>query len=340
MEKTMDMEQREEVVSYNRAKVWQLVMFAMNNASTNIYLFTFMFVTYFSTGVLGLAAIFVSQIMGYIRIFDGFIDPAIGIMIDKTDTKFGKYRPILIIGNVITALSLIFLLALRGVDENIRFPLFILVLIIHKIGYSMQQTITKAGQTAVFMELCRLYKKYGFVTQVHFGALRNNHSTIFEKLGADVGVDSLGDQVALTVNMNRLLDSLVKKDSLPKMIWYNLNPAYNIAVANTLANFQANELGVRSYLQFGAGWWFADTKLGMISQMNALAEQGMLANFIGMLTDSRSFLSYQRHDYFRRILCTYLGEWIEEGEVPEDYQALGSMAKDIAYQNAVNYFKN
>lgn len=138
MEKTMDMEQREEVVSYNRAKVWQLVMFAMNNASTNIYLFTFMFVTYFSTGVLGLAAIFVSQIMGYIRIFDGFIDPAIGIMIDKTDTKFGKYRPILIIGNVITALSLIFLLALRGVDENIRFPLFILVLIIHKIGYSMQ----------------------------------------------------------------------------------------------------------------------------------------------------------------------------------------------------------
>ncbi|HGD6220463.1 TPA: MFS transporter [Streptococcus agalactiae] len=149
MEKTMDMEQREEVVSYNRAKVWQLVMFAMNNASTNIYLFTFMFVTYFSTGVLGSAAIFVSQIMGYIRIFDGFIDPAIGIMIDKTDTKFGKYRPILIIGNVITALSLIFLLALRGVDENIRFPLFILVLIIHKIGYSMQQTITKAGQTAL-----------------------------------------------------------------------------------------------------------------------------------------------------------------------------------------------
>lgn len=207
-------------------------------------------------------------------------------------------------------------------------------------GYIPNQSEISKWQTAVFMELCRLYKKYGFVTQVHFGALRNNHSTIFEKLGADVGVDSLGDQVALTVNMNRLLDSLVKKDSLPKMIWYNLNPAYNIAVANTLANFQANELGVRSYLQFGAGWWFADTKLGMISQMNALAEQGMLANFIGMLTDSRSFLSYQRHDYFRRILCTYLGEWIEEGEVPEDYQALGSMAKDIAYQNAVNYFKN
>ncbi|HEL0414074.1 TPA: MFS transporter [Streptococcus equi subsp. zooepidemicus] len=147
MEKTID--QRVEEVTYNRAKVWQLVLFALNNASTNIYLFTFMFVTYFSTGVLGLAAIFVSQIMGYIRIFDGFIDPAIGILIDKTETKFGKYRPILIIGNIITALSLILLLGLSGVDEGIRFPLFIIVLIIHKIGYSMQQTITKAGQTAL-----------------------------------------------------------------------------------------------------------------------------------------------------------------------------------------------
>lgn len=119
MEKTID--QRVEEVTYNRAKVWQLVLFALNNASTNIYLFTFMFVTYFSTGVLGLAAIFVSQIMGYIRIFDGFIDPAIGILIDKTETKFGKYRPILIIGNIITALSLILLLGLSGVDEGIRF---------------------------------------------------------------------------------------------------------------------------------------------------------------------------------------------------------------------------
>lgn len=147
MEKTID--QRVEEVTYNRAKVWQLVLFALNNTSTNIYLFAFTFITYFSTGVLGLAAIFVSQIMGYIRIFDGFIDPAIGIMIDKTDTKFGKYRPILIAGNIITALSLILLLALNNVSEGMRFPLFILVLIVHKIGYSMQQTITKAGQTAL-----------------------------------------------------------------------------------------------------------------------------------------------------------------------------------------------
>ncbi|HEL0015216.1 glucuronate isomerase [Streptococcus equi] len=205
-------------------------------------------------------------------------------------------------------------------------------------GYQPQPLEIKQWQTAVFAELCRLYKHYGFVTQVHFGALRNNHSAIFNKLGADVGVDSLGDQTGLAINMNRLLDHLVQRDSLPKMIWYNLNPSYNIAVANTLANFQANENGIAGYLQFGAGWWFADTKLGMISQMNALAEQGLLANFVGMLTDSRSFLSYQRHDYFRRILSTYLGEWIEEGEVPEDYQALGKMAQDIAYNNAIQYF--
>ncbi|WP_162012659.1 glucuronate isomerase [Streptococcus sp. S784/96/1] len=196
----------------------------------------------------------------------------------------------------------------------------------------------KQWQTALFAELCRLYKKYGFVTQVHFGALRNNHSGIFNKLGADVGVDSLGDQTALASSMNRLLDDLVQKDALPRMIWYNLNPAYNIAVANTLQNFQANEDGVPGYLQFGAGWWFADTKLGMISQMNALAEQGMLSNFVGMLTDSRSFLSYQRHDYFRRILSNYLGEWIVDGEAPEDYEALGQVAKDISYHNAVAYF--
>ncbi len=206
-------------------------------------------------------------------------------------------------------------------------------------GHQASSLEIKQWQTAVFAELCRLYKEYSFVTQVHFGALRNNHSGLYKKLGADVGVDSLGDQTQLTKNMNLLLDNLVQKDSLPKMIWYNLNPSYNIAVANTLANFQANQDGIKSYLQFGAGWWFADTKLGMISQMDALAEQGILANFVGMLTDSRSFLSYQRHDYFRRILASYLGQWIEEGEVPEDYEALGQMAKDIAYNNAQAYFK-
>lgn len=206
-------------------------------------------------------------------------------------------------------------------------------------GQTPSASAIRKWQTAVFVELCRLYKEHGFVTQVHFGALRNNHTGLFERLGADVGVDSMGDQTALTSHLNQLLDHLVQTDCLPKMIWYNLNPTYNIALANTLANFQANEKGIKSQLQFGAGWWFNDTKLGMIDQMNAYAEQGMLANFVGMLTDSRSFLSYQRHDYFRRILASYVGQWIADEEVPEDYQALGKMVEAISYYNAQQFFK-
>lgn len=147
MDKTV--EQRTADVAYNRAKLWQIILFAMNNSSTNIYLVAFAFVTYLSTGILGLAALFVSQLMGYIRIFDGFIDPTIGVIIDKTDTKFGKYRPILVLGNIITASSLFMMLGLSGVSEGLRLPLFILVMIVHKIGYSLQQTITKAGQVAL-----------------------------------------------------------------------------------------------------------------------------------------------------------------------------------------------
>lgn len=206
-------------------------------------------------------------------------------------------------------------------------------------GQNLSMLEVESWQTGLFRELCRLYKEHQFVTQVHFGALRNNHSVLANLLGPDIGVDSIGDQATLAKSMNALLNDLVSSGSLPKMIWYNLNPSYNIVVANTLANFQANEEGIPSYLQFGAGWWFADTKLGMISQMNALAEQGILANFVGMLTDSRSFLSYQRHDYFRRILCTYFGELIKDEEIPADYAKIGQILRDISYQNAVNYFK-
>lgn len=138
-----------EHVAYNRAKIWQIILFTLNNTSTNIYLFAFSFVTYFSTGILGLAAIFVSQLMGYIRVFDGVIDPAIGILIDKTDTKFGKYRPILVMGNIVTALSFILLFNINHFGEGMKIPLFLIALIIHKIGYSLQQTITKAGQAAL-----------------------------------------------------------------------------------------------------------------------------------------------------------------------------------------------
>ncbi|HFI0402531.1 TPA: glucuronate isomerase [Streptococcus suis] len=213
------------------------------------------------------------------------------------------------------------------------------ILLARLAGKEVGQSSINKWQTAIFRELCRLYKKHGFVTQVHFGALRNNHTGLFDKLGADVGVDSIGDQTSLSANLNRLLDNLVKENALPKMIWYNLNPSYNIALVNTLANFQSNEEGIRSQLQFGAGWWFNDTKLGMIDQMNAYAEQGMLANFVGMLTDSRSFLSYQRHDYFRRILATYVGKWIVDEEVPEDYNRLGQFVEAISYYNAKEFFE-
>lgn len=193
-------------------------------------------------------------------------------------------------------------------------------------------------QTEVLVQLSGLYQKYHFVTQIHFGALRNNNSVYSSNLGPDAGFDSMGDQTALAVNLNAFLDRLVKEDKLPKMIWYNLNPSYNIVLANTLNNFQANEEGIRGKVQFGAGWWFNDTKLGMIDQLDKYAEQGILANFVGMLTDSRSFLSFQRHDYFRRILASYIGQWVDDEEVPNDEDLLRPIIEDISYKNAERFF--
>lgn len=193
-------------------------------------------------------------------------------------------------------------------------------------------------QSMLMVRLCGVYKKYDLVTQIHFGALRNNHTRAYHAMGGDAGFDSMGDQTKLAENLNRWLDALDQAEALPKMIFYNLNPMYNEVVANTIANFQGNEEGIQSKIQFGAAWWFGDTELGMINQMNALANQGMLANFIGMLTDSRSFLSYQRHDYFRRILANYVGEWMEQGKVPKDDQLLGQFVADISYNNAYQYF--
>lgn len=193
-------------------------------------------------------------------------------------------------------------------------------------------------QTEAFAELCRLYKENGLVTQVHFGALRNNNSRYFEIAGADAGFDSMGDQVNLGENLNAFLDFLTRNDNLPKMIWYNLNPAYNTILVNTITNFEANEEGVQGQLQFGAAWWYADTKTGMLEQMNTLADHALLANFVGMLTDSRSFLSYQRHEYFRRILADYLGQWVEDEEIPEG-EYLNKIVEDISFNNANNFFQ-
>lgn len=135
--------------SYNSAKLWQIILFTLNNTSTNIYLFAFGFVTYYSTGFIGLTALFVSQLLGYVRIFDGFIDPAIGVLIDKTNTKWGKYRPIMVLGNIITVISFLMLFNTHLLSGSIKGIVFILALIIHKIGYSLQATVTKAGQAAL-----------------------------------------------------------------------------------------------------------------------------------------------------------------------------------------------
>lgn len=179
------------------------------------------------------------------------------------------------------------------------------------------------------------YAKRGWVWQLHIGALRNNNSRMFEKLGADTGFDSIND-FQIAEGISKILDSLDKKNMLPKTILYTLNPKDNYVLGTMLGNFQGG--GIKGKIQFGSGWWFNDQRDGMEGQMKALANLGMLSRFVGMLTDSRSFVSYTRHEYFRRILCNLLGKWVEEGEYPSDLEMLKKIAQDICYYNAKNYF--
>lgn len=179
------------------------------------------------------------------------------------------------------------------------------------------------------------YAKRGWVWQLHIGALRNNNTRMFEKLGPDTGFDSIND-FQIAEGLSKILDSLDKKDMLPKTILYTLNPKDNYVLGTMLGNFQGG--GVPGKIQFGSGWWFNDQRDGMESQMRALANLGMISRFIGMLTDSRSFVSYPRHEYFRRILCNLLGKWAEEGEYPQDLEMLKKIARNISYYNAKEYF--
>ncbi|UUX33807.1 glucuronate isomerase [Fundicoccus culcitae] len=205
-------------------------------------------------------------------------------------------------------------------------------------GEALNQHEEDAWQTEVLTALAGLYKKHGLVAQIHFGARRNTNSKMFKRIGTDSGFDSIGDQTNLAKHLNLFLNHLTLQDKLPKMIFYNLNPAYNRLVANAIQNFQANEEGLVNKLHFGAAWWFGDTESGMLDQMQMLSEEGLLANFLGMLTDSRSFLSYQRHDYFRRILANMIGQWVVDGKVPNDEALLGKLMEDIAFNNANIYF--
>ena len=180
------------------------------------------------------------------------------------------------------------------------------------------------------------YAKRDWAMQLHIHALRNNNTRMFEKLGPDTGYDSINEG-EIARPLNELLDTLERDDALPKTILYSLNPNDNYILGTTIGNFQGG--GRPGKMQFGTAWWFNDQKDGMLEQMKALANLGLFSRFIGMLTDSRSFLSYTRHEYFRRLVCNLIGEWVENGEVPNDMDLLGDIVKGICYQNAKEYFE-
>ena len=190
-------------------------------------------------------------------------------------------------------------------------------------------------KTYTLLSLAEMYAEQGWAMQFHFGALRNNHTRMLEQLGPDTGFDSIGDHL-LAEPLAKFLDALEKKEKLPKTIFYALNPRDNYILASMAGNFQNDELPGK--IQFGTAWWFNDHIDGMEFQMKTLANIGLLSHFIGMLTDSRSFLSFSRHEYFRRILCNILGTWAEEGKAPQDIKLLGQYVKNICYDNAKRYF--
>ncbi|MCF4101056.1 glucuronate isomerase [Gillisia sp. M10.2A] len=190
-------------------------------------------------------------------------------------------------------------------------------------------------KAASLLFLCENYHEFGWVQQFHLGALRNNNKRMLKELGPDTGWDSIGDY-GQAENLSAFLDTLDSKDKLTKTILYNLNPADNEIFATMVGNF--NDGSVKGKVQFGSGWWFLDQKDGIIKQLNALSNMGMVSCFIGMLTDSRSFLSFPRHEYFRRVLCNLFGEEMEVGELPDDMELVGKIISDISYNNAKEYF--
>ena len=198
-----------------------------------------------------------------------------------------------------------------------------------------QEEILKFKSAMLFEGAVMDWEK-GWTQQFHFGVIRNNNTRLFNQLGPDTGFDSMGD-FTLAKGMNRFLDSLDKENKLAKTILYNLNSRDNDLIACTIGNFQDGT--VAGKIQFGSGWWFLDQKMGMEAQMNSLSNLGLLSRFVGMLTDSRSFLSYPRHEYFRRILCNLLGDEIEKGLLPaSEMKFIGKMVEDISYKNAKGFF--
>lgn len=202
-------------------------------------------------------------------------------------------------------------------------------------GNSLSEGEVLKFKSCMLYEFGILDHSRGWTQQFHIGAQRNNNTRLFNKLGPDTGFDSIGDK-SVAEPLARLLDRLDQENKLCKTILYNLNPRDNELYATMIGNFQDGS--VPGKIQYGSGWWFLDQKDGMQKQMNALSNLGLLSRFVGMLTDSRSFLSYTRHEYFRRTLCNLLGNDVENGEIPNDMELLGTMVENICYNNAKNYF--
>ena len=202
-------------------------------------------------------------------------------------------------------------------------------------GGELEKAEIDAFKTAMLKACAEEYTKLGWTMQLHIGALRNNNGKMYAKLGPDTGYDSIND-LCIAEALGAFMNHLESADCLPRTILYTLNPKDNYVLGTMMGCFQDDT--VAGKIQFGSGWWFNDQRDGMEAQMQALANLGMIANFVGMLTDSRSFVSYPRHEYFRRIMCNLIGKWVAEGEYPEDYAALEKIVTGIAYYNAKNYF--
>lgn len=203
-------------------------------------------------------------------------------------------------------------------------------------GLPLTQLEQLQFKTAFMVEMGKSYHELGWVMQLHYGCKRNNNTPAFQKLGADTGFDCINNNTP-SDQLTDYLNALSTLKHLPKTILYSLNPNDNAAIDTIIGCFQ--DSSAIGKIQHGSAWWFNDHKSGMTEQLTSLANIGFLTGFVGMLTDSRSFLSYPRHEYFRRILCNLIGSWVENGEYPEDYELLGEMIERISYYNAKHYFK-
>ncbi len=228
----------------------------------------------------------------------------------------------------------------HGVDKMVFYPVSQSgadkILLKARSNQDLNELEISQFKSFMLVELAKMYADMGWTQQFHIGAMRNTNSRMYSKLGADTGYDTMGDH-NYAEPLFRFLDTLEKEDKLAKTILYTINPKDNEMLATMIGNYQDGKIPGK--IQFGSGWWFNDQKDGMERQMNALSNMGLISQFVGMLTDSRSFLSYSRHEYFRRILCNLFGHDIENGELPNDLKLIGGIIRDICYNNAFRYFR-